>query len=36
MNIDYRKVSFNELDMEYPLQTFFNYEITQEENFIKY
>lgn len=31
MNIDYNKVSFNELDMEYPLQAFFNYEITQEE-----
>ena len=31
MNIDYSKVSFNELDMEYPLQAFFNYETTQEE-----
>ena len=31
MNIDYSKVSFNELDIEYPLQAFFNYETTQEE-----
>ena len=31
MNIDYSKVSFNELDMEYPLQAFFNYEISQNE-----
>ena len=31
MNIDYNKVSFNELDMEYPLQAFFNYEISQNE-----
>lgn len=31
MNIDYNKVSFNELDMEYPLQAFFNYEISKNE-----
>ena len=31
MIIDYNKVTFNELKMEYPLQAFFNYKITQEE-----
>lgn len=31
MNIDYNKVSFNELDMEYPLQAFLNYNMTQNE-----
>ena len=31
MKIDYSKVTFNELDMEYPLQAFFNYNISQKE-----
>ena len=31
MNIDYSRVSFNEIDIGYPLQIFFGYETTQKE-----